>query len=438
MVRINYKYVGRKKNIMTESTFLLAHDIAAGNINTAHTFNINTIDDPDTAGNLLITGFTATLSDYDNPSVVTILQQIETVKLTLTYSDGERWTQNNINDINLNIISRTLRDGATGNNRYFYFRVTPVSIDGPVGNLGLSFKFLPVNHLVGPNPNINTLVFSPILDNDLFGTSDFNPLFSNASENIESSDRQVSDRNALTTNPSNIQALLSGSADPAQIPDSNYTTVGIVNSRYVGSKTSATTFNSIEPAFTGKTFKGVIFDRQISDQRIGVGSTPGGTLDDAAALEETAIVDDIFQTSDDTIPSFNEISSSFQLRGGNITNSAVTEIPFSVNNLSSQSIEPNNIIRDTFNNELMRVVSVDTGRRVMNVVRGYEGTTPENMTNQDKFLVLKPMRFFKFEGNSKIRTIFNSKIYIKQSGEVIHTDQFGIAFTGSLPIPAGT
>ena len=68
---------------MTESTFLLAHDIAAGNINTAHTFNINTIDDPDTAGNLLITGFTATLSDYDNPSVVTILQQIETVKLTL-------------------------------------------------------------------------------------------------------------------------------------------------------------------------------------------------------------------------------------------------------------------------------------------------------------------------------------------------------------------
>ena len=308
---------------MTESTFLLAHDIAAGNINTAHTFNINTIDDPDTAGNLLITGFTATLSDYDNPSVVTILQQIETVKLTLTYSDGERWTQNNINDINLNIISRTLRDGATGNNRYFYFRVTPVSIDGPVGNLGLSFKFLPVNHLVGTNPNINTLVFSPILDNDLFGTSDFNPLFSNASENIDSSDRQVSDRNALTTNPSNIQ----------------------------GSKTSATTFNSIEPAFTVKTFKGVIFDRQISDQRIAIGSNPSGTLDDAAALEETAIVDDIFQTSDDTIPSFNEISSSFQLRGGNITNSAVTEIPFSINNLSSQSIEPNNIIKDNNDNK---------------------------------------------------------------------------------------
>ena len=85
------------------------------------------------------------------------------------------------------------------------------------------------------------------LNTELFENSDYNPIISNAIENRDSSIRQVSDRNQVTTSPANIQALLSGSADAAQIPDSNYTSVGITNSRYEGSKTSAETFNSIEP-----------------------------------------------------------------------------------------------------------------------------------------------------------------------------------------------
>ena len=114
---------------MTESTFLLAHDIAAGNINLPHTINVNFDFDPNDNTKGIITGLTVTTFDYNNDNLTTLLQQVEDITLTLKYNDGSSITENNSTNISMKVISRSLRNGATGNSPYFYFRVQPTTPD---------------------------------------------------------------------------------------------------------------------------------------------------------------------------------------------------------------------------------------------------------------------------------------------------------------------
>ena len=430
---------------MTESTFLLAHDIAAGNINLPHTINVNFDFDPNDNTKGIITGLTVTTVDYNNDNLTTLLQQVEDITLTLKYNDGSSITENNSTNISMKVISRSLRNGATGNSPYFYFRVQPTTIT-PVESVGLQFKFFPPDHLpqdTGLVYNINTSIFNPTINTELFENSDYNPIISNAIENRDSSIRQVSDRNQVTTSPANIQALLSGSADAAQIPDSNYTSVGITNSRYEGSKTSAETFNSIEPSFTGRTFKGVIFSNQITSNLIGVGSTPGGSLEDALGTAEDAVVEDILQTGTAILPTFSSfVSSSYSLRGNNISNNAVTIVPFLVDansTVTDPTLEANNIIRQAGKTELMRVEKVDVIERILTVERGYGNTATQTLVSNGRFERIEPIRFFKFDqGSIRIASVDNSKIFVQQSGEVVDTDKFGFMLSGSVPLPTGS
>ena len=50
-------------------------------------------------------------------------------------------------------------------------------------------------------------------------------------------------------------------ATRATVPDSNYTSTGYANARYRGTKTSASTFSGVSPAFGAKLFKGLAFEK---------------------------------------------------------------------------------------------------------------------------------------------------------------------------------
>lgn len=67
-----------------------------------------------------------------------------------------------------------------------------------------------------------------------FVNSDYNAIINNASENRLSEDFMDVDYADSLNTPINLIALISGSATPAQIQDSNYTTQRVISSRYIG------------------------------------------------------------------------------------------------------------------------------------------------------------------------------------------------------------
>lgn len=109
-----------------------------------------------------------------------------------------------------------------------------------------------------------------------FNNSDYNPLLNNSEGSKPNSVAQVVDRQGDAANPTNLGALTGGTAVKAELQDCSYTKVGLINSRYNGSKATTagpiTEYNKerfvarvnsgavpgYEPALGFKKFKGSI------------------------------------------------------------------------------------------------------------------------------------------------------------------------------------
>ena len=413
---------------MTEAEFLFIHDNAAGNINTPDTINVNFDLDPNNSEQGIITGVTLTISDYDNEDITDVLEQVEKIQLTLKFF-GEDTGISEINKttIDLNIISRTRRLGFDF--PYFYFRVTPVTIS-PIDAIGTDFKFIPLSNPENiPNPNSSEVVLTPVLVGVKYLNDDYNPLISNASKNRESKYLQISDREQLSINPTNIIKLLSGSAQAAQIPDSNYTDTGLINARYEGSATSANEFGGIEPALAGSTFTGAIFDKNSTFEEIVSGS-------------DTAVYEELFHTGPNNLPSFSTISSSINMTSDLGVNGNTFNYSFSSTTGSLGSVDAGAILQiedrssdaDPVNRnvETVKVISNNPTNVTIKVERGYEGSTKLDLVASDIVKEVVPTRIFKFdEGGSKIIAVDNSKILVKENSRQLTTDKFGFVFASS-------
>ena len=179
--------------------------------------------------------------------------------------------------------------GKQQKNTYTYFSFDPVTVTS-----------LPSTEIAGNQTELTSeFVFLPYVDNSFFN-DDYNPLQGNAESIKPNSATMVVDRNASQTNPSNLQAILNFKAAPAQINDSQYTTAGYINGRYLGSKetsingsyasrdnnkqelTAYVLANGIagnEPALAFKKFVGSIHTTD----------TPTATIKDLAVQEEIDI-----------------------------------------------------------------------------------------------------------------------------------------------------
>lgn len=113
------------------------------------------------------------------------------------------------------------------------------------------------------NPNSDTLVtgsctgiiFNPFLQEVDFTYNDYNALLGNSSELKQSGYIYEVDRKVNQIIPSNLSAILSGSAVRAEVQDSNYSSIGFTNGRYTGTKTTVQDFR-IEPAINATLFTG--------------------------------------------------------------------------------------------------------------------------------------------------------------------------------------
>lgn len=99
-------------------------------------------------------------------------------------------------------------------------------------------------------------IFLPYIK-EKFDNSDFNALQGNAVGILTSKNALEVDRETDSINPTNLNAIITKTATPAQVQYSNYTVAGWTNARYEGSKNVATIPRD-EPAQSYISFEGSI------------------------------------------------------------------------------------------------------------------------------------------------------------------------------------
>jgi hypothetical protein len=112
-------------------------------------------------------------------------------------------------------------------------------------------------------PSGSSIVLSQLYDTTLipgpdvtgFQNSDYDALISNATNSRTSGYIYEVDRSSEYIIPGNYDNIISESAEYANVADSNYTSIGILRSRYDGSETTSADFG-VEPLIAGKVFEG--------------------------------------------------------------------------------------------------------------------------------------------------------------------------------------
>lgn len=288
------------------------------------------------------------------------------------------------------------------------------------------------------------IVFEPGVGGINFDNSDYNPQFNNYNDNrkftggIGSGKVYDVDRSKSQTKPLNLTAILEGTAKEAQFQELNYTSVGILNSRYDGSKTSEADFG-IRAFFNGSLFKGEEFASDIT-----------GSIICSKSIDEREIEDFFFSVD----PTFGSITGSlepsirFEDLGvvklkGNITGTATSIVipkpSGSIDILPDDRLE----LHETGSSlayERVKVISVtETSNTAytLNVIRGYESEKdPEGVSNGVAYHLNDVVRIRRIKGDTIYRLAGNKpdyrlaekNIYVKDPEKVYYIDTDGRVF----------
>jgi hypothetical protein len=117
----------------------------------------------------------------------------------------------------------------------YYFNISANSLGSITNTASYSLNIEVTSSEISYN-----LAASPAIE---FYNSDYYAIPNNENINRYNTFLQDIDYSTNPNYPVNISAILSGSATPAQTPDSNYTTARIINPRYEGSRVSSADYN---------------------------------------------------------------------------------------------------------------------------------------------------------------------------------------------------
>jgi hypothetical protein len=403
---------------MNIATFLFLHQTnATNNINKDACINVNCEPHPtEPNSKFLVTGVTVTVATRRDWSLQTSpVNQIDLENVLLTATsirftvDGQTY--------NLPIESRSKYNNSFNNqtSNYYYFEVLPIAFsktNSTTNGLGAD--------QIG-------VTFLPYIQDEKYEYSDFNPLISNALVNRNSTYIQQSDRVGSSVNPTNLQDIQSGSATKAQIQDSNYSSTGWSNARYVGTRTDAQSYRGIPSAITARAF--------IGEQNP---SSSAYQLICSKSLSDRITSEFLF-TGDQEVPSFEGfVYTKYKLLDQNLA--SITSLQYGSGSTSETgSIEVGSILAiegNTLLPERLRVVGIRPGvdgfSNTITVTRGYLGTTPSTLPQNGKIRVVKPLKIFKVDNTSaKIVNSTNSRIWVKDSKEILETDEYGLVYSSS-------
>jgi len=386
---------------MTEGEFIQIHQ-ATGGINTSGTINVNF--DFINTGRGRVTGITVTEKPQANPSstfndLIRVLEEVEQIKFrvgntlyTLQITSRRGY---------VNTVDDTLS--------FFYFSVVPFEFD------------FDVNSTQGQDIEVSLYPFF-LGSNHRF--SNYNPVIDNVIEQrrAPSGSRIVeSDKNNTTTSPTNLQAILSGSATLASVQESSYTITGWSNGRYNGSKTNSKNYGGIPPAITGATVTAAVYAPQTLDSYI------------VSQSISTRTLQDVFHTGREETPTFSVVNSSYKL----VSSIGNTGTVFPITSQGLQSItgsfDINTIIQ--ISNEKMRVIGyTEIGNQtLLTVARGLFNTVKGSYNANTVVKIIPPTFIYRYDTvRREQNAITNAKVWIEETANVFYTDGFGAVYTGSI------
>ena len=155
------------------------------------------------------------------------------IGMTFPFTNGVTSALKEVNEFVFNFGGSTVNTIITGKqtrDSYMYITVDPVSVSNlPIGRT-LSTDL--------PLEEESEFVFTPYVTVN-FNNNDYNPLQNNSEGSKLNVVAQVIDRDSSQITPTNISAIISGTAAAAEIQNCSYTKVGLIRGRYNGSKTTA-------------------------------------------------------------------------------------------------------------------------------------------------------------------------------------------------------
>lgn len=180
------------------------------------------------------------------------LQQTILQAENITFKYSNAGDTNGKKNITANILERVRRSN------YFFMRLQPVFLEKSlyVSNipLGDGINQTIFNQAIDPQFHFiqyvqvpSEIIFNPYIST-VYNNSPDNPILSNATVLRKANYIQQVDRNEDPIEPTNLTQILLNQATPAEIQDSNYTSAGIINARYVGSKLDSGSVPGNDPA----------------------------------------------------------------------------------------------------------------------------------------------------------------------------------------------
>lgn len=403
---------------MTSDLFIFLHRTTATttvNINREGSININFDIHPTLPNTGTLTGLSVTVKTLSNWADVngntlalSAANEIDLENVLLSTTSIRFSLDSQV--FNIPILTRARYSNIYGNlnSDFYYFEVVPTN-------------FNITNNIGEPTADIIDITFLPFIQSEKYEYSDNNPLMSNALENRTSTYIQQSDRIASGVKPTNLPEILSGSATLAQTQDSNYSSTGWSNARYVGSKTNAQEYEGIPPAITAKLFTGELNPSSSAENLI------------CSRSLTDRITSELLFTGTQEVPTFEGlVNTRYQTEGSVPISSSI--IPYKLNPTpATGSLEIGSIIKVEGNTtELLRVEKIEPDKSRIQVTRNYLGTAGAALADGRKIYVIKPLRIFKLDNTSaKIVNSTNAKIWVKESKEILSTDGYGMVYTSS-------
>jgi len=345
-------------------------------------------------------------NDSQSPSdtdITNILEQVE--EITFTF-DGVTYI--------LTIVERAFY---SLNPSFFYFKVES---NQPIPNI---FD----NDITSTTPVPDVVIsFHPFLNDITFGTSDFNVILNNGSNLRLSSDKVQSDRREGLVIPTNFQAILDLSASKAEVQDSFYSSTGITNARYQGSKSTSEDQGGIKPSLSARAFNGTIFPFN-ANQDIVCGLVPGAT--------ERVIIE-MLHTGNTQLPQFTTSSA------GIVSDGTISPTDESFNYTTDLRLRPQVDVGDLIiprgSSEIMKVKEHNVFTQRLVVTRKYNsGSIPglgssQTIADDTFFDKVNKSDIIKLEDfSNNILAANNAQVFVSDNNSIAFTDDFGTIISSS-------
>jgi len=314
----------------------------------------------------------------------------------------------------------------------------------------------PDQRAVIPTPNTgsdgyleenSSYLLEPTLTLKRFSTSDYNVLVGSVDESRESTHIVKSDRSSTRTtgsllNPLNINSIIAGTAQPADIQDSNYSSTTWTNPRYEGSKLTTTTNGGTDPFIQGTFFEGAFFSRNIEDSVITTAATAGtlqytqnfstGKLEQPRYVVERLDLGTYVQDYS-TSASFLQISSSTTplnktLAVGDLLVFQSASVGFSQEVIQVRA--PTGSLGQVYFPYELRTITPTKETVQIRASRGSSNTKPQTITRRSDCYRILPIKIYNLVG-ATIVPLKEGKVIVKGSTEVLQINPDGLVYSGS-------